>query len=174
MALVLVLLPATLTAARNNNDIFIAYADSVGGTTLSSQGNKGAFSLQQLVDDNTYRYKIALLSPELMEENIASIASGLNSRTIGTTDPVYITYDDVLYSVSKDGSFSKDDDNKVKDLEYTGTDGNGNYTFILDGETVGITVAGTSSIDGNSISMTPSSRLTLVDSSWHITGPRTR
>lgn len=61
LALVLMLLPATLTAAKNNSDIFLAYSDRIEESTLTHQGNSGAFTLQQMVDDNSYRYKIALL-----------------------------------------------------------------------------------------------------------------
>ena len=70
---------------------------------------------------------------------------------------------------------SKDADGKVGDLEYIKADGD-TFTFRLDGKVVTIIVeeSSSASISGDSIRITPTTRLTLEDGTWHYSQPRTR
>ena len=98
-----------------------------------------------MVDDNSYRYKIALLSPELHDDDPNDIASRLSGRGVGTSDPVYATFDNGLYAISKDRMASKDGDGKVGYLEYVKADGD-TFTFSLVGKVVTIIVEESSSV----------------------------
>ena len=128
-----------------------------------------------MVDDNSYRYKIALLSPELQDDDPKAVASRLSGRGVGTTAPVYATFDDGLYAISKDRTASKDTDGKVGNLEYIKADGD-TFTFRLDGKVVTIIVeeSSSTSISGDSIRLSPTTRLTLTNVIWHHSQPRTR
>lgn len=128
-----------------------------------------------MVDDNSYRYKNALLSPELQDDDPNDVASRLSGRGVGTTAPVYATFDDGLYAISKDRTASKDTDGKVGNLEYITADGD-TFTFRLDGKVVTTTVdeSSSASIYGDSIRLSPTTRLTLADGIWHHSQPRTR
>ena len=128
-----------------------------------------------MVDYNSYRYKIALLAPELQDDNPKDVASRIPGRGVGTTAPVYATFDDGLYAISKDRTASKDGDGKVGNLEYIKADGD-TFTFRLDGKVVTIIVeeSSSASISGDSIRITPITRLTLEDGTWHYSQPRTR
>lgn len=105
-----------------------------------------------MVDDNSYRYKIALLSPELQDDDPNDVASRISCRGVGTTDPVNATFDDGLYAISKDRMASKDADGKVGNLEYIKADGD-TFTFRIDGKAVTITVGeiGSASISGGTV-----------------------
>ena len=128
-----------------------------------------------MVDDNSYRYKIALLSLELQDDDPNDVASRLSGRGVGTTAPVYATFDDGLYAISKDRTASKDTDGKVGNLEYIMADGD-TFTFRLDGKVVTIIVeeSSSTSISGDSIRITPTTRLTQEDGTWRYSQPRTR
>lgn len=128
-----------------------------------------------MVDDNSYRYKIALLSPELQDDDPNDVASRLSGRGVGTTAPVYAAFDDGHYAISKDRTTSKDADGKVGNLEYVMADGD-TFTFRLDGKVVTIIVeeSSSASISGDSIRLSPTTRLTLTNGIWHHSQPRTR
>ena len=128
-----------------------------------------------MVDDNSFRYKNALLSPELQDDDPNDVASRLSGRGVGTTAPVYATFDDGLYAISKDRTASKDTDGKVGNLEYIKADGD-TFTFRLDGKVVTIIVeeSSSASISGDSIRLSPTTRLTLTNGIWHHSQPRTR
>ena len=128
-----------------------------------------------MVDDNSYRYKIALLSLELQDDDPNDVAFHLSVREVGTTDPVYAAFDDGHYAISKDRTTSKDADGKVGNLEYVMADGD-TFTFRLDGKVVTIIVeeSSSASISGDSIRLSPTTRLTLTNGIWHHSQPRTR
>ena len=84
-------------------------------------------------------------------------------------------FNDGLYAISKDRTASKDGDGKVGNLEYIKADGD-TFTFRLDGKVVTIIVEESSSapISGDSIRITPTTRLTQEDGTWRYSQPRTR
>ena len=71
--------------------------------------------------------------------------------------------------------YDKDGDGKVGNLEHIKADGD-TFTIRLDGKVVTTTVdeSSSASIYGDSIRLSPTTRLTLEDGIWHHSQPRTR
>ena len=100
MLALLLLLSFSLYAARNNGTL-IVYIDSVTPKNLTAEGTKGAYTLQQLVEDPAYRTKVGLLSPELDSDEIKIQLSEITKWAVGAPSPDVICLSDSLLTVSK-------------------------------------------------------------------------
>lgn len=135
----LLLLSFSLFAARNNGTL-IVYIDSVTARDLTAEGNKGAYTLQQLVEDPVYRTKVGLLSPELDSDDIKTQLLEITKWAVGAPSPAVICLSDSLLTVSKGGK-TEDNDSKVINSQLTYDHyANGIYYFTCDGKNIGIAV----------------------------------